>query len=131
MIDAAKLLKDLRLVLRTLEDDMREHADSSAFVCFVGHSHVPGVFYEDGRFYRPKGSEGPYDLGDLESNHAIVNVGSVGQPRDGDARLSYVVFDGRNVTFVRLEYPFEETQAEIRAVPELPNYLADRLGVGQ
>ena len=113
---------------------MKPHADRHAYVCFVGHSHVPGVFYEDGRFYRPKDSEGPYDLGDLahlEHNHAIVNVGSVGQPRDGDARLSYVVFDGRNVTFLRLEYPVEETQAEIRAVPELPNYLADRLGVGQ
>ena len=83
---------------------MKAHAERHAYVCFVGHSHVPGVFYEDGRFYRPKGSEGPYDLGDLEHNHAIVNVGSVGQPRDGDKRLSYALFDGRQLTFVRAEY---------------------------
>jgi predicted phosphodiesterase len=110
---------------------MKPYDAEQAWVCFVGHSHVPAIFYEDGRFYRPKGTEGPYDLGDLEHNHAIVNVGSVGQPRDGDRRLSYVMFDGKNVTFVRLEYDIAKVQAEIRAVPELPDYLADRLGVGQ
>lgn len=100
-------------------------------VCFVGHSHVPGIFYEDGRFYRPKGTEGPYDLGDLQNCRAIVNVGSVGQPRDGDKRLSYALFDGRNLTFVRLEYDIALAQEHIRAVPELPTHLADRLALGQ
>lgn len=99
-------------------------------VCFVGHSHVPAIYYEDGRFYRPKTTEGPYDLGDLSEARAIVNVGSVGQPRDGDRRLSYVLFDGQNVTFVRLEYDIEAAQSEIRSIPELPDYLADRLAIG-
>ena len=102
-----------------------------ANVCFVGHSHVPGIFYEDGRFYRPKDSEGPYDLGELARVRAIVNVGSVGQPRDGDRRLSYCLFDDGALTFVRLEYDVERAQADIRAVPDLPGYLADRLAVGQ
>lgn len=102
-----------------------------AHVCFVGHSHVPGIFYEDGRYYRPKDTEGPYDLGDLESTRAIVNVGSVGQPRDGDTRLSYAVFDGRNVTFVRVVYDVARAMADIRAVPEIPEYLAARLEKGQ
>ena len=110
---------------------MRHHGGGRAMVCFVGHSHVPGVFYEDGRFYRPKGTEGPYDLGDLSKTHAIVNVGSVGQPRDGDKRLSYALFDGRNLTFVRLEYDVERAQADIRSVPQLPAHLADRLALGQ
>ncbi len=109
---------------------MRARAERGAHVCFVGHSHVPAIYFEDGRFYRPKGTEGPYDLGELESTRALVNVGSVGQPRDGDRRLSYALYDGRNLTFVRLEYPVEQAQAEIRAVPELPGYLADRLGSG-
>jgi len=100
-------------------------------VCFVGHSHVPGIYYEDGSFYRPRGTEGPYALGDLSGNRAIVNVGSVGQPRDGDNRLSYVLFTGEELTFVRLAYDHEAAAAEIRAVPELPDFLADRLAVGR
>jgi len=102
----------------------------AARVGFVGHSHVPAIYYEDGRFYRPKGTEGPYDLGDLERVRALVNIGSVGQPRDGDPRLSYVVFDGQNLTFVRLEYPVAVAQERIRAVPQLPDYLAERLAKG-
>jgi diadenosine tetraphosphatase ApaH/serine/threonine PP2A family protein phosphatase len=100
-------------------------------VCFVGHSHVPAVYYEDRRIYTPKGTEGPYDLGDVPSVRVIINVGSVGQPRDGDNRLSYVLFDGRHVTFVRLDYDHEAAASEIREVPDLPNHLADRLSIGR
>lgn len=103
----------------------------AALVCFVGHSHVPGIFYEDGRFYRPKSTEGPYDLGISDVCRAIVNVGSVGQPRDGDPRLSYALFDGRNVSFVRAAYDVAAAQEHIRSTPQLPAYLADRLAVGQ
>ena len=100
-------------------------------VCFVGHSHVPAIYYEDGRIYRPRDTEGPYALEVSAKNRAIVNVGSVGQPRDGDPRLSYVMFDGDNVTFVRLQYDHSAAAAAIRAVPELPGFLADRLAVGR
>ncbi|QDU67063.1 metallophosphoesterase family protein [Engelhardtia mirabilis] len=100
-------------------------------VCFVGHSHVPAVYYEDQRFYRPRDTEGPYDLTVSDSMRAIVNVGSVGQPRDGDSRLSYVLFDGTRVTFVRLAYDVERAQAAIRNVGELPDDLADRLALGR
>ena len=110
---------------------MKTPAGERARVCFVGHSHVPGIFYEDGRFYRPKNTEGPYDLGDLSTTRAIVNIGSVGQPRDGDPRLSYAIFDGQHVSFVRLEYDVAQAQADIRGVRELPDYLAERLGRGQ
>jgi diadenosine tetraphosphatase ApaH/serine/threonine PP2A family protein phosphatase len=110
-------------------------------VCFVGHSHVPAVYYEDGRIFRPQGTAGPYDLGlgapapGIKGNaakiRAIVNVGSVGQPRDGDPRLSYVLFDGRAITFVRLDYDHAAAAAAIRAVKELPEYLAERLALGR
>jgi len=110
---------------------MKSLEGERARVCFVGHSHVPGIFYEDGRFYRPKTTEGPYDLGDLAQVRAIVNIGSVGQPRDGDPRLSYALFDGQHVSFVRLEYDVAQAQADIRGVRELPDYLAERLGRGQ
>ncbi len=100
-------------------------------VCFVGHSHVPAVYYQDGRFFRPTRTEGPYDLGFGPELRCIVNVGSVGQPRDGDPRLSYVLFDGRAVTFVRLEYDHAAAAAAIRGVPELPERLASRLFEGR
>jgi diadenosine tetraphosphatase ApaH/serine/threonine PP2A family protein phosphatase len=112
-------------------------------VCFIGHSHVPAVYYENGRIYLPKiaatdETAGPFALGvpapgtiDPESPRAIVNVGSVGQPRDGDARLSYVLFDGANITFVRLPYDTDTAAERIRAVPALPEYLAERLFRGR
>lgn len=97
-------------------------------VCFVGHSHVPAVYYEDFRLHEPEGTEGPYALGDTR---AIINVGSVGQPRDGDPKSSYVLFDGSTVTFVRVAYDIQEAQSAIRETQGLPNYLADRLAVGR
>lgn len=100
-------------------------------VCCVGHSHVPAVYYKDGTLFRPDGTDGPFALGDLDSNPCIVNVGSIGQPRDGDSRLSYVIFDGANITFVRLEYDWRAAAEAIRSVPELPEFLADRLKDGR
>jgi diadenosine tetraphosphatase ApaH/serine/threonine PP2A family protein phosphatase len=100
-------------------------------VCFVGHSHVPAVYYEDLRLFRPRETEGPYDVLDPGGAKVIVNVGSVGQPRDGDPRLSYALFDGRAITFVRLAYDLERAMADIRGVPALPGYLAERLALGR
>jgi diadenosine tetraphosphatase ApaH/serine/threonine PP2A family protein phosphatase len=119
---------------RDITDDAKMRANwecMEEWVCFVGHSHVPAVYFEDRRLFRPKGTEGPYELGTSASLRAIVNVGSIGQPRDGDSRLSYVLFDGRAITFVRLEYDIRRAMADIQAVPELPDYLAERLKVGR
>jgi diadenosine tetraphosphatase ApaH/serine/threonine PP2A family protein phosphatase len=100
-------------------------------ICFVGHSHVPAVYYDDQRFYRPRDTEGPYRVIARAGERVIINVGSVGQPRDGDVRASYALFDGENVTFVRLEYDVAGAQAEIRGVTALPEYLAERLSQGR
>ena len=119
---------------RDITDDAKMKANWACMeepVCFVGHSHVPAVYFEDRRLFRPKGTEGPYELGVSARLRAIVNVGSIGQPRDGDKRLSYVLFDGRAITFVRLEYDVERAVADIQAVPALPHYLAERLRVGK
>jgi diadenosine tetraphosphatase ApaH/serine/threonine PP2A family protein phosphatase len=99
-------------------------------VCFVGHSHVPAIYNQDGSFFQPRDSAGPYDLGLGPTSRVIVNVGSVGQPRDRDPRLSYVIFDGATVEFVRLDYDHEAAAERIRATGELPVYLADRLASG-
>lgn len=119
---------------RDVRDEAKMAANFAAMdrgVCFVGHSHVPAVYYKDGSLFCPEGTAGPYDLGDLDENPCIVNVGSVGQPRDGDPRLSYVVFDGTSLTFIRLEYDWGTSAERIRAVDALPDFLADRLAAGR
>jgi diadenosine tetraphosphatase ApaH/serine/threonine PP2A family protein phosphatase len=122
------------LLPRDIQDAAKMRANFARMerdVCFVGHSHVPAIYYEDGRLFRPKGSEGPYSLGARPGARAIVNVGSVGQPRDGDPRLSYVIYDGETVAFVRLDYDHAAAAAAIRAVGALPDFLAERLFAGR
>ncbi len=98
-----------------------------ARICFVGHSHVPGVYPQTGGFLAPAEVGDGYRL----DGRAIVNIGSVGQPRDGDPRATFATFDGTQVRFHRVAYDFEATMRKIRAVPELPDYLADRLAQGR
>jgi len=95
---------------------------------FQGHTHVPGVFTEKCRFLSPDefGHQFPLDQG-----KTMINVGSVGQPRDGDWRSCYVVLEDDVVTFRRVEYPVDATVEKIHAVAELDNFLADRLRDGR
>ncbi len=58
--------------------------------CFQGHTHVPGVFTEGYQFYAPEEIDNEYTLGD---GKVMINVGSVGQPRDGDPRACYVILE--------------------------------------
>jgi diadenosine tetraphosphatase ApaH/serine/threonine PP2A family protein phosphatase len=96
--------------------------------CFQGHTHVPGVFTENLNFYSPDEIDYRFTLGDEK---ILVNIGSVGQPRDGDSRACYVVFDQNEVRFRRVEYDLEKTIAKIYAIPELENFLGDRLREGR
>jgi predicted phosphodiesterase len=96
--------------------------------CFQGHTHVPGVFTEDFRFLSPEEINYEYRLCEQK---AMVNVGSVGQPRDGDPRACYVILDDNLVRFRRVEYPFEETIRKIYDIPDLDNFLGDRLRDGR
>ena len=96
--------------------------------CFQGHTHVPGVFTEDGRFLSPPEFNFKYPLGEQK---VMVNVGSVGQPRDSDNRSCYVILEDNNIEFRRVEYPFDQTAQKIYAVPELDNFLGDRLREGR
>jgi len=94
---------------------------------FVGHSHIPVVFsYNGGPLM-----ERQLKL-DLEKDRYIVNVGSIGQPRDGDPRACFVLYDDQENTleYVRLEYPVTKTYQQIIA-KKLPPFLAMRLLAGQ
>jgi predicted phosphodiesterase len=97
-------------------------------VSFQGHTHVPGVFTEDLRFYHPGDIGERFTLGERK---AMINVGSVGQPRDNDPRSCYVILTDDTVEFRRVPYPFEKTAEKIYAIPELDNFLGDRLKDGR
>ncbi|MCZ6612314.1 MAG: metallophosphoesterase family protein [Planctomycetota bacterium] len=97
--------------------------------CLVGHTHVPGVFTDEPDFYPPEDLDGEYKLRDDEK--AIINPGSVGQPRDLDPRASYAVIDDDRVRFIRLEYDIDAVVAKIRSVPELLDWLGERLYEGR
>lgn len=96
--------------------------------CFQGHTHVPGVFTESLQFFSPEEINYQYRLSD---ERAMFNVGSVGQPRDGDYRSCYVVLNDDLVTYRRVEYPVEQTIKKIYETPELDNFLGDRLREGR
>lgn len=97
-------------------------------LCFQGHTHVPGVFTEDGRFLSPDEIHGRFPLG---AGKALFNVGSVGQPRDGDPRSCYIILTDDAVEYRRVAYPFEKTMEKILKVPELDPFLAQRLREGR
>jgi predicted phosphodiesterase len=97
-------------------------------ICFQGHTHVPGVFTADMKFLRPDDIGFRFRLGEEK---VMINVGSVGQPRDGDWRSCYVILEEPWVTFRRVEYDVENTAQQIYEVPELDRFLGDRLKNGQ
>lgn len=98
-------------------------------ICFVGHTHMPGVFLDEPDFYPPDELGNTYPI--IDGEKAIINIGSVGQPRDKNNRASYVYVDRNRVHFVRLEYDFKTTMKKIRAIEELDNFHAERLQDGR
>ncbi len=99
------------------------------WVCFVGHTHDPGIINQESKFLTPGEIDNQYEF--KENEKYIVNVGSVGQPRDGDNRACYVTFDGKRLWYHRLEYPIGATQEKIRKIPQLDPRIAERLSIGK
>ena len=98
-------------------------------VCFFGHTHVPRAYIRDHQVHSIDG----WDMILVEPGKKyFLNVGSVGQPRDGNWRASYAIFDPKehHVTLRRLEYDVETAQNKIIAAG-LPPRLATRLGEGR
>jgi len=93
-------------------------------LCFVGHTHVPGVFLEGPDFYTPDELENKFPFTDEK---AIVNVGSVGQPRDRNPKSSFVVVTDTFVEFVRVAYDVETTVKKVEEIDELDDFLGARL----
>jgi len=96
--------------------------------CFQGHTHLPGIFSSDYRFITPEECNYQYRL---ENRKLMVNVGSVGQPRDGDPRACYVIIEDDLLQFRRLDYDVQSTRTKIHNTPELADMLGDRLLTGR
>jgi diadenosine tetraphosphatase ApaH/serine/threonine PP2A family protein phosphatase len=96
--------------------------------CFQGHTHIPGVFTEALEFFAPEEIDFRYQLA---GQKLMINVGSVGQPRNNDPRSSYVTLEGSLVQFHRVSYDLATTVEKIYAIPELDNFLGDRLREGR
>ncbi len=98
-------------------------------LCFIGHSHYPGIFEHDGERIRYT-RENTVRM--EPGRRYIVNVGSVGQPRDGDPRAAYLLWDDRerSVRHVRLAYDIDRAMSRI-VDAGLPRFLAERLRWGE
>jgi predicted phosphodiesterase len=97
---------------------------------FVGHSHIAGAFVEDsaGIDYLKWSSK---ELPKLRKRRLIINVGSVGQPRDGDYRACYVVVEGNSFCYRRVEYDVELAIKTVYSRPGLPRECGSRLRYGR
>lgn len=111
-------------------DKLESIFDRVSRICIVGHTHVPGVFTNEPDFY-PPGELGEHGYRFSTEEKAVINVGSVGQPRDLDPRASYAIIHADRVEFVRLEYDIESTVRKIKSIPQLADWLGDRLYEGR
>ncbi len=104
--------------------------DKIELYCFQGHTHIPGVFTVSREFLSPEECDYQFQL---LGDKTMVNVGSVGQPRDGDRRACYVILDTETgvLQFRRVEYDVESTAQKIYAISQLDNMLGDRLRTGR
>ncbi|TWU35950.1 metallophosphoesterase family protein [Novipirellula artificiosorum] len=98
--------------------------------CFMGHTHLPGVFTTECEFISPDECDYVYQLGNPK---VMVNVGSVGQPRDEDSRACYAILDtdAHTVTYRRVGYDIDAVANKIYGIPDLADALGDRLKHGR
>ncbi len=97
-------------------------------VCFFGHSHIPIFFLENEHI-----TYGREEIIELKEGYRyLVNVGSVGQPRDGDPRACAVIFDTEKeeIRYIRKDYPIRKAQEKIWD-KGLPRVLGTRLEYGE
>ncbi|MGD0412387.1 MAG: metallophosphoesterase family protein [Verrucomicrobiota bacterium] len=135
-----KLVSNFTIVHATLDGPQRwgyvfdKLAAAASFtyqntpVCFFGHTHVPVAFIRDSVV-----RGGTYSKFHVEPGRKyFVNVGAVGQPRDGNPRAAYVIYDmdEGSIELRRLEYDIAAAQKKIIAAG-LPARLAERLAMGK
>ena len=128
------------------KDKMAKLFASIPQYCFIGHTHVPGIFVDrndrsDYQYLSFNDVQDDFDCRyPLGAQKLIINVGSIGQPRDGDPRLCYVIVQydssdssNNHVEYRRIPYNVEKTIEDIKRIPELSCYdfLMRRLKEGK
>ena len=115
----------------TQNDAVVNLALPSPSITFFGHTHEPGVFTRTVRWQPSYEADGSARL-HVPADKILVNPGSVGQPRDGDARASFLIWDEDQslLEFYRAEYALTTTQERMR-VAQLPDFLITRLAFGR
>ena len=111
-------------------DKLRDIFASFESCAVGGHTHQPGVHDESLRFHGLAGAE-TLTLPLEEGRKYFINVGSTGQPRDGDHRACYAVLEPHQVTWHRVEYDFRGTMEKIQRTGVLSEVLARRLAIGK
>ena len=123
----------------TPQDAAVQLMQTSMDVTFFGHTHIQGAFQLGGKFvrsvrpaYETVAKQEVWDLRLKEGVKYMINPGSIGQPRDGDWRAGFAVFDSeqRIVSFFRVPYELRSAQEKILAA-SLPERLATRLAAGR
>ena len=96
-------------------------------ICFIGHSHIPFIVESS-----PTGKiQSHYNYGEIKKrSRYIINVGSVGQPRDGIPHAAYALLRDNTVEIKRVSYDIVVTQKKMRKAG-LPDYLIERLAFGR
>jgi diadenosine tetraphosphatase ApaH/serine/threonine PP2A family protein phosphatase len=113
-----------------MTDKLRQIFDMTPRLLFVGHSHYPGIMDPQFTFRHPEEESSlVFDL--PPGQKAIINVGSVGQPRDGDNRACYVLVEGNRITYRRVQYPYRTTMSKMERVGPISKEAADRLEYGR
>ncbi len=97
-------------------------------LCFIGHTHVPKAYIREGRVRAEE-----FDVLHVKKNEKyLVNVGSVGQPRDGDWRAAYCIYDTDSSEIYLRRIPYDVDGARQAVLDAgLPRKLADRLAKGK
>jgi len=98
-------------------------------ICFIGHTHRPGILNSKMEFLTTTDVNDEYQF--PTDHKAVINVGSIGQPRDGDPRACYAIVDNGVVRFRRVPYDVEAVCRKIQETGLLDESLAERLKVGK
>ncbi len=122
------LKQDTEDLFGDVPEKIKEIFEQIDKVCFVGHTHTPGIITMDSKWYGIHEFDHVWEC--KQDERIICNVGSVGQPRDKDNRGCYVTLCDDKIHYHRIPYDFQKTQEKILKIKQLDNRNADRLEYG-